>query len=381
MCVINLFCAVAHSSFCLFDTVKLMFGRPMRELDIHALSPGVADLDKRLREKVIGQDRAIKHIIKSYVPMTVGLHRDGRPLGVFLFLGPTGTGKTLTVRVFAEMLLGNRNAVTRIDCAEYGESHEVAKLLGSPPGYIGYNDKPRLCQEAIDEHQTKDAKLNIVLFDEIEKADNRLFDAIMTILGDGRLTLGNGKVIDFTKTFIFLTSNLGSQEVHTMILGRGIGFSPNDKERADMDEKIYRISKEAVKKKFRPEFVNRLDSTIVFHSLSRESLKRILKIELEDLQWRIWKSPYKDYKFESDAKVPESLSIVFRCTENAMEFLLDEGTSELYGARELNRTVDRYVTYPMATLIASQQTGSGDKVKIDHIKGDKDLTFTKVGTL
>lgn len=343
------------------------------------LSAKAQTLSDKLNAKVIGQERAIRQIIKSYVPMTVNMHREGRPLGVFLFLGPTGVGKTETVRTFASLLLGSRNAITRIDCAEYDESHHVSKIIGAPPGYVGHNEAPLLSQKKIDQHQTKENKINVILFDEIEKGHSRLFDAIMTILGDGRLTLGNGSVVDFSRSFIFLTSNLGSEAVRKMVEGASIGFNPTTSERDDMDDSVYKMSKEAAKKQFRPEFINRLDSTVVFRSLSRDSLKRILKIELDELQWRIWRSPWRDFSgLSSGEKMPDGRSIVFALTSDAKDFLLDEGTSEIYGARELNRAIDKYVGFPMAALIASDQLMSGDKVKIDFTKGDKDLTFTKM---
>jgi ATP-dependent Clp protease ATP-binding subunit ClpB len=358
------------------------YGQEMTEtLDPKKLSPKVQLLYDKLTAKVIGQDRAIRQVIKAYTPMTINMHRENRPLGVFLFMGPTGVGKTETVRSFAQLLLGSRNSLTRIDCVEYQEGHEVSKLLGAPPGYLGYNDEPRLTQKAIDKFQTKQSQVNVVLFDEIEKAHSRLFDAIMTILGDARLTLGSGKTVDFSQSFVFLTSNLGSAEVQSMIEGRGIGFQPSVQEREDMDERVYRMSKEAAKKQFRPEFINRLDSTVVFRSLSRDSLRRILRIELEDLQWRIWKSPWRGVDLAKLTKVPEGRSIIFFLTEEAKEFLLDEGTSELYGARELNRAIERFVGFPMASLIASEQLTSGDRVKISYESGAKELTFQKMGRL
>ena len=320
-------------------------------------------------------------VIPDYYGPYVGFTLDGD--GLFLLADFTVTHNTETVRAFATALLGSRDAFTRIDCVEFEASHEVSKLLGSPPGYVGYSDKPRLTQEAIDRFQgkTPESKVNIVLFDEIEKAHDKLFDTIMTILGDGRLTLGSGAFVDFTQTFVFLTSNLGSDSVRKMVEDRGIGFQPTLSERADMDEQVYKISKEAAKKQFRPEFINRLDSTVVFRSLSRDALRKILQLELEDLQWRIWKSPWRGFDLGSGEKPPAGRSIIFHMTDAAKNFLLDEGTSELYGARELNRAIDRFVGFPMATLIASEQLTSGDRVKIEHKCGDKDLTFSKMGRL
>lgn len=350
---------------------------PDKPLDANVLSPDVEKLQRRLTTRIIGQERAIRRIIKAYAPTTVNLHREGRPMGVFLFMGPTGVGKSETVKEFAAILLGNRDAITKIDCTEYQSSHETAKLLGSPPGYIGYGDKPRLSQENIDKFQKPESKINIVLFDEIEKADDKLFDSILSIIGDGQLTLGNGKPVDFSRTFVFLTSNLGSQETRVMIEGSGIGFKSSEVDRAALDDKIYRASKEAVKKKFRPEFINRLDSIVVFRSLSGETLKMILSKELINLQWSIWKSTWRDFVVGTGKELPGRMDIRFTTTESCREFLLKEGTSEIYGARELNRIIDRYLRYPLAALISSGQLISGERVKADYVEGAKELTFTK----
>lgn len=350
----------------------------IENLDITKLSPEVKSLQDNLLSKVLGQERAIRQIIKAYTPTTVNMHRENRPMGVFLFLGPTGVGKSETVKAFASALLGNRNALTKIDCTEYQRDHETAKLLGAPPGYLGYSDRPRLAQENVDQYQTKTCKLNVILFDEIEKADDKLFDSILSIIGDGELTLGNGKHVDFSRSFIFLTSNLGSAEVRRLIQGSGIGFKLSDLGREDLDEKIYKASKAAVAKKFRPEFVNRLDKTVVFRSLSEDTLRRILKLELRNLQWRIYRSPFRDHKLDGTDPLPDKRFVSFRLTDTAFDFVLKEATSDVYGARELNRTVDRYIGFPLATLISSGQLVTEDKVKIDLVNGEKELTFQKV---
>jgi len=351
-------------------------------MDIKKLSPEVEALQNSLIANVIGQERAIKRIVKAYVPMTVNMHRPGRPLGVFLFMGPTGVGKTETVRVFAHKLLGSRDAITRVDCAEYGESHEMLKLLGAPPSYVGSDIEPLLSQKNIDKYQTTKSKVNILLFDEIEKSHMRLHDGILTILGDGRLTLNNNKSVDFSNSFIFLTTNLGSKEMANAAEGAGIGFTRSVAEKKESDDRLYRSAKEAAKKKFRPEFMNRLDSTIVFRPLERDSLMIIMAKELEELQWRIWSAPYRDFKLEPGAKMPPSLSIRFKLTDTAKEFLLKEGTSELYGARELNRAIDRFVGFPMASIIASKQAEHGDRIKVDWANSeDKNLTFTNKGKI
>lgn len=350
-------------------------------LDITKLSKEIQNLHDILSAKVIGQERAVRQIIKAYVPTTVNMHREHRPMGVFLFLGPTGVGKSEMVKTFAKALLDKKEALTKIDCNEFQEDHEVMKLLGAPPSYIGYNDEPRLSQGKIDQYQTKDCKINIILFDEIEKATPRLFDSILSILGDGGLTLGNGKFTDFSRSFIFLTSNLGSHEVRRLIEGKGIGFSLSDEDRDDLDQRIYKASKAAVEKKFRPEFINRLDKIVVFRSLAESTLRKILQKELRELHWRIWSSPSRDFVLTSGQALPPRLSIYFALTDAAFNFVLKEGTSDLYGARELNRTIDRYLAFPLATLISSGQVVHGDKLTVDHVEGASDLVFQKTGSV
>ena len=350
---------------------------PIGALDVSKLSQEAEKLQSALLAKIIGQDRAVKQVVAGYIPTTVNMQRDGRPLGVYLFLGPTGVGKSETVKQFARFLLGKTTSLTKIDCTEFQQEHETAKLLGAPPGYIGFNQEPRMSQTKIDQYQTKDCKINIILFDEIEKADNHLFDAIMSILGDGVLTLGNGTITDFSNSFIFLTSNLGSHEIRRLLRGEGLGFQKTEKTVEDVDDAIYQVSKKAAEKKWRPEFINRVDKIIVFRPLSDTSLRIILYNELNDLQWRIYRAPYKNWKIGSSDPQPSRQEIKFRLTTTAKNFLLKEGKSEIYGARELNRAVDRFVGVPLSSLISSRQLTSGDNVKIDYVDGNQDLTFVR----
>lgn len=359
---------------------------PSEKLDLARLSPEVEKLQFALLSKIIGQERAVKQIISGYIPTTVNMHRDSRPLGVYLFLGPTGVGKSETVKQFARYLLGKPTSLTKIDCNEFQQEHEVSKLIGAPPGYVGFHDEensrqkgkmPRLHQKEIDRYQTKDTKVNIVLFDEIEKADPRLFDAILSILGDGVLTLGNGEKTDFSRTFIFFTSNLGSSEIRQLLRGEGIGFQKEKQESKDIDNAIYKVSKKAVEKKFKPEFLNRVDKLIVFRPLEEISLRLILKNELRDLQWRVFRAPFKGWDITSKEPTPARQDVNFRVTRKAEDFLIKEGTSEIYGARELNRAVDKFVGLPLASLISSGQLKHGDHVEIDYTDGMAELDFVK----
>jgi ATP-dependent Clp protease ATP-binding subunit ClpB len=351
-------------------------------LDTSILSDDARDLYEKLHKRVIGQDRAIKQFVKSYTAITTGLNKENRPAGTFLFAGPTGVGKTELVRAAAEALLGKRDNFTRIDCAEFGREHEIAKLIGSPPGYLGHRETvPRLAQSKIDKWQNEKHKLNIILFDEIEKADYKLFEFLLGMLDSGKLTLGSGEETDFAKTIVILTTNLGSGEIKTMIEGSGIGFKGTPSERHDLDQKIYSKTKEVIEKHFSPEFVNRLDRLIVFRSLSEESLRQILDLELYDFESRMWRSPWRLYDKKLDDKeyeMPTPLVINIRTSDSAKDFLIAEGTSPIYGARELNRTIERYVAYPLGCLIGSRQAVSGDTIEIDYIKDSKELKFTKI---
>ncbi len=329
----------------------------------------------RLEGRVVGQDRAIHQLVKAMGKYYVRMHAPDRPIAVLLFLGPTGVGKTETVRALAEILLNDKNALTRIDCAEFNHSHEVSKLIGSPPGYIGHGreTKARLSQESIDQWSLKvikstdqsmgyvDKKPNIVLFDEIEKAHEDLSDILLGIMDSGKLTLGNNAVTDFTRTILVLTSNLGSKAVQSLTKGSDLGFhagTPEDK--ADLDQQVYKTAKEAAKKWFKPEFMNRVDRIVVFRHLQAESLKKILRIEFSKLKRRV----NTGTRF-----------IEMRITPAAEEFILAEGTSEEYGARELKRALEHYVAEPVSSLIGTQQIMVGDCLTVDYLDGE--MVFTK----
>jgi ATP-dependent Clp protease ATP-binding subunit ClpB len=315
----------------------------------------------RLEFRIIGQDRALQKIARVLQKFAVGLNAPNRPLAVLLFLGPSGVGKTEVSHALADILLNNRDALTRVDCAEFQESHEVSKLIGSPPGYLGHlSNNARLSQARLDQYQTETTKINILTFDEIEKADEAVTDFLLGVLDRGKATLGNGEVVDFTKTIIVITSNLGSREVSNLIHGSEIGFRSNTEAREDLDAKIYKTAKEAAKRHFRPEFINRLDRIIVFRSLSEESLRRILHKELSQLRGRI----------------PDHHAVKLDLSNRAKTFLLKQGTSDAYGARELQRTVERYVADPLANLLGSGQLDVGDRVLIDFEDGE--MTFDRL---
>jgi ATP-dependent Clp protease ATP-binding subunit ClpA len=281
-----------------------------------------------------------------------------------LFLGPTGSGKTHVVEAAAEVLFGDRNAVVRIDCAEFQHSHEIAKLIGSPPGYLGHREtSPLLTQENLEKYRTERDPFTLVLFDEIEKASDSLWQLLLGILDKATLTLGDNRKVDFSQTIIIMTSNLGAKEMSELITG-SIGFAPArgaSFAESDLDQKIYRTALEAARRKFSPEFMNRIDKVVVFRSLKHQELTRILDLELAAVQHRI------------DEGAGERF--VFKLTDDAKEFLLAEGIEYRYGARHLKRAIERFLVNPLANLSATRQVRLGDVVVVDVNAGDQKLSF------
>ena len=329
-------------------------------------------LDAGLRRKVIGQDGAIEQIVNIYQTFLAGMTSPGRPVGNFLFLGPTGSGKTRLVEATAETLLGDPRAVIKIDCGEFQHSHEIAKLIGSPPGYLGHREThPLLSQEVLNQFHTDRMKLSFVLFDEIEKASDALWNLLLGILDKATLTLGDNRRVDFSRALIFMTSNLGAAEMGSLMSPR-LGFAAGESERRRAagavdemtDEKISRAGLDAARRKFTPEFMNRIDKTVVFKSLGEPELRRILDIELGMLQQRV---------FDSAMAAP----FVFSVTGPAKDHLLREGTDVKYGARHLKRVIERSLVHPLSNLIATEQIRGGDMVRIDFDPGPSRIVFCK----
>jgi ATP-dependent Clp protease ATP-binding subunit ClpA len=337
-------------------------------LDPEMRSSEVLDFERRLLSKIVGQERAVRRVVNMYQIYLAGMAMPGRPIGNLLFLGPTGSGKTRIVEASAEILFGSPRAFIKIDCAEFQHSHEIAKLIGSPPGYLGHRETPPLLtQEAIDQYQTERAKFSFILFDEIEKANDALWQLLLGILDKATLTLGDNRRVDLSRCVIFMTSNLGAFEMGRMLEG-GIGFTSGVKQTeenlSEIDQKMYRTALEVAKRKFSPEFMNRLDKVVVFHTLTQEHLRQVLDIELADVQNRIMAS-------QSDRQ------FIFRCTSESKDFLLREGTDLKYGARHLKRAIERHLVYPMSNLIATGQIGLGDVIKIDLGAEANKLIFSK----
>ena len=329
-------------------------------------SPEVLDFEAELKRRVVGQNEAVSQLVNVYQTVKAGMTVPGRPIANLLFLGPTGSGKTRLVEAAAEILFGDPGAVVKIDCGELQHSHEISKLIGSPPGYIGHRETtPSLTQERLDAFHTDNLKLALVLFDEIEKASDALWQLLLGILDKATLTLGDNRKVDFSHAIIFMTSNLGASEM-TRLASGGIGFAPKPRpeEPAEVDRKIYRVAVEAAKRKFSPEFMNRIDKVVVFKTLSRAQLDEILDIELDRVQTRILSSE------------PERV-FEFHCTDAAKEFLLDEGTDAKYGARHLKRAIEQYLVFPLSSLISTGQVRTGDNVTVDIGADRRSLMFTK----
>ena len=317
-----------------------------------------------LRAKIVGQEEGVQALVDLYQIFRAGLNSPGRPVGNLLFLGPTGSGKTRIVEAAAEILFGNARATIKVDCAEFQHAHEIAKLIGSPPGYLGHREThPLITQEALSASHTDKLKLSFLLFDEIEKASDALWQLLLGMLDKATLTLGDNRRVDLSQTVIFLTSNLGGNQITELMTG-GYGFiESGHNQQQSFDQKVERTAVEAARRKFSPEFMNRLDKIVVFHPLKREQLEEVLEIELAQVQQRILQT----------AKV----QFFFRVTDSGRDFLLQEGTDQRYGARQLKRAIERRVVYPLANLLATEQVHLGDLICVDWNRDQQCLTFVR----
>ncbi|HEY1272390.1 MAG TPA: AAA family ATPase [Terriglobales bacterium] len=333
-------------------------------LDPNRRSGDARDFDNTLRRKIVGQDQAVEKVVEIYQMFLAGLNPPGRPVGNLLFLGPTGSGKTRVVEAMAESLFGDPRACIKIDCAEFQHSHEIAKLIGSPPGYLGHREThPLLTQEALNQWHTDKLKLSILLFDEIEKASDSLWQLLLGILDKATLTLGDNRRVDLSQCIIIMTSNLGATEMNGLVDG-GMGFAPVQVELdARLDDKISRTAVDAARRKFTPEFMNRIDKVVVFRTLRSEHLQQILEIELGLVQQRILMAAGAN-------------QFVFTCTPKVKSLLLHEGTDPRYGARHLKRAIEKNLVFPLANLVATGQVKLGDFVRVDLTPEGK-LTFIK----
>jgi ATP-dependent Clp protease ATP-binding subunit ClpA len=321
----------------------------------------VEDLTAVLSQKVVGQPAATKVIVPYIQMFQAGLAPEGRPVGVFLLLGPTGTGKTKTIEALAEVLHGSAKNLLKIDCGEFQMEHEVAKLIGAPPGYLGHREtQPMLTQQKLNSVTSEKNAISLVLFDEIEKAAPSMTRLLLGVLDKGVLRLGDNSTVNFEKSLVFLTSNLGAREMMREI-NPEFGFqSVQTAERADLTSKLQNIALVAVRKRFSPEFVNRIDCIITYQPLTPESLSAILDQQIVDLQSHV-NTRLGNRSF--------TLDVPFE----TRQFLLKKGTSAEYGARELNRTIHRYLTQPLATMVATNQVNAGARVRVDVNEADDKL--------
>jgi ATP-dependent Clp protease ATP-binding subunit ClpB len=301
------------------------------------------ELRSALSSRVVSQSEAIDTVTRVYEMFLGGLSDPHRPIASLLFLGPTGVGKTWLVEVLAEFLFDNREAALKIHCGEYQHSHEIAKLIGAPPGYLGHRETdPELSQAKLEKFWKQGyPEISLLLFDEIEKAHRALFDLLLGGLESGVVVLGNASRVNLARSIVFMTSNLGARDIADTELKFGFRTVPAD------PAKVTKIATEAARKHFSPEFFNRLTSVVVFSKLSKAQMNEVLNLELRRVQDRILASPAK---------------FIVKLLPSAREFLLSEGTDERYGARPMRRAIEKNVTAPLSSLVASGQLKSGDTV-------------------
>jgi ATP-dependent Clp protease ATP-binding subunit ClpB len=350
---------------------------PAPQKKTHALDPTkrstqVSRFEAMLRERVVGQSNAIDAILDSFSKVLAGIRNPERPILTLLFLGPTGVGKTETVKALAETIFGKRSAFTRVNCQEFSSEFTVSKLFGSPPGYVGNDVEPMLSQDNLDKHhkeaqaegrgvfaegegriaklfpQVKSHYLSIVLFDEVEKAHPKLWNALLGLMEDGHLTLGNNKTVDFTRSVIVITTNVGAEEMSATLRHRSIGFEVQKEEEA-INADIKSKAIEAAKEVFPYEFLNRFDDIICFRVLTNKDLRKILNLMLQDV-----------YKRLLGANMP----IILHYSPAFLDKLQKEGTDPQFGARPMRRAVERMLVAPLSRLIASAQIKAGDIINV-----------------
>lgn len=317
-------------------------------------------LSAEFERLLVGQPNVAKQILPFVEMFEAGLSPEGRPAGVFLLLGPTGTGKTRTVEALAESLHGSNRHILRIDCGEYQMDHEVAKLLGAPPGYLGHREtQPLLSQQRVNAVASERSTLSIILFDEIEKAAPAMMRMLLGVLDRGILRLGDNSLVNLERTIIFMTSNLGADKMQRE-LAPTLGFATPQASRGAGAKRLETIGLAAAKRKFSPEFMNRIDATIAYQQLDDKALQQILDLQLERIQHHV------DIRLGARA-------FELELTNRLRKFLLERGTSAEYGARELKRTLQRFVLQPLAGVINQGKIPGGSLVEMDLKAGEKIL--------
>lgn len=337
--------------------VSRMSGVPVQRME-KGESVRLRDMGQELKKRVIGQDGAIEKLVKAIQRNRVGLKDPNHPIGAFMFLGPTGVGKTYLAKCLAENMFGSKDSIIRIDMSEYTESFNVSRLIGAPPGYVGYEEGGQLTE------QVRRHPYSIVLLDEIEKAHGNVFNLMLQVLDEGRLTDGNGRTVDFRNTVIIMTSNAGTRQLKEF--SHGVGFNAggisNMGNLSDKDKEYARsVIQKSLSKQFSPEFLNRLDDIITFDQLDLDSIKKIIDIELTGLYKRI-----------------EEKGLMIQLTNAAKEFVASKGYDIQFGARPLKRAIQTYVEDGLCELILSGDVKKGDTINIDKKEEKNELSFEKV---
>lgn len=337
------------------DVVSIMSGVPVQRMT-ESEHARLRRLGPELKQKIISQDEAIDKIVACVQRNRMGLRDPNKPIGVFMFLGPTGVGKTHLAKQLSELMFGSKDALIRLDMSEYTESFNTSRLIGAPPGYVGYDEGGQLTEKV------RHHPYSIVLLDEIEKANGSVFNLLLQVLDEGRLTDGNGRIVDFRNTIIIMTSNVGTRSLKDF--GRGIGFRSEDSDsiQSENDKKnATALIKKELSKRFSPEFLNRFDEIITFKSLDMNALKKIVNIELESLIKRI-----------------SDLGYSVRISDSAKEIIAKKGYDPQYGARPLKRAIQHYVEDGLCNMILSDEVHSGDTISIGKNPKKEDLTFKVV---
>ncbi|RNI29470.1 ATP-dependent Clp protease ATP-binding subunit [Rufibacter immobilis] len=331
------------------EVIAMMTGIPVKRI-AQKESLKLLNMGEELKGKVIGQDKAIQQLVKAIQRTRVGLKDPKRPIGSFVFLGPTGVGKTELAKVLATYLFDKEDSLVRIDMSEYMEKFSVSRLVGAPPGYVGYEEGGQLTEKI------RRKPYSVVLLDEIEKAHPDVYNLLLQVLDDGVLTDGLGRKVDFRNTIIIMTSNIGARDLQDF--GAGVGFATKTRQE-NMDDIMKGTIASALKKTFSPEFLNRLDDVIVFNSLAKEDIHKIIDISLAKLLTRV-----------------KTLGYTIEITDKAKDFVAEKGYDSKYGARPLNRAITKYMEDPIAEEILKAELAQGDTIVIDYEEGKEELTFS-----
>ena len=328
------------------EVVAMMTGVPVQRI---AQSEGIRLLNMKdeLKQSIIGQDEAIDKIVKAIQRNRVGLKDPNRPIGTFMFLGPTGVGKTHTAKKLAEFLFDSRDALIRVDMSEYMEKFSVSRLVGAPPGYVGYEEGGQLTEKV------RRRPYSVVLLDEIEKAHPDVFNMLLQVMDEGRLTDSLGRQVDFKNTIIIMTSNIGTRQLKDF--GGGVGFNTGRNEK----EYSRGVIQKALNRTFAPEFLNRVDDIVMFNSLDKDALYKIIDIEIEGFHKRA-------------AELGYQLTV----TDSAKEFIVEKGFDKQYGARPLKRAIQQYIEDELAEMILRAEVNQGTQLTIDHKEGEDKIVCT-----